>query len=128
MRRLPKYVRVVYRGIPHVLDLVVCRYALVTCQVEGELESMESLAAKVNVSRSTASRFFSGRQTSLTVTLKILDALHLTFEEWRPRVWTSRPTRGTWPDACRARVPVRPTGPWLPRAPAKPLRVGAGGA
>lgn len=81
MGRRPKFVRVEYRGIPHVLDLVACRYALVTCQVRGELESMESLAAKVSISRSTASRFISGRPTSLTVTLKILDALHLEFED-----------------------------------------------
>jgi len=42
---------------------------------------MESLATAVGISRSTASRFFSGRQTSLDVTLRILDALGLTFEE-----------------------------------------------
>ena len=42
---------------------------------------MEELADKVGVSRSTASRFFSGRPTSLTVTKRILDALHLKFEE-----------------------------------------------
>jgi hypothetical protein len=35
----------------------------------------------VGISRSTASRFFSGRPTSLAVTLKILEALHLSFEE-----------------------------------------------
>jgi len=40
---------------------------------------MESLAAVCGISRSTASRFFSGRPTSLAVTLKILAALHLKF-------------------------------------------------
>ncbi len=69
-----------YRDVPHRLDLAVCRHALVRCQVRGEVGSIESLAVKVGVSRSTASRFFSGRPTSLTVTLKILDALHLKFE------------------------------------------------
>jgi hypothetical protein len=77
----PREVTVVYRGIPHTFDLLICRHALVQCQVKGELDSMETLAIEVGVSRSTASRFFSGRQTSLAVTLKILDALHLRFED-----------------------------------------------
>jgi transcriptional regulator with XRE-family HTH domain len=42
---------------------------------------MNSLARAVGVSRSTASRFFSGRSTSLAVTLRILQVLRLTFEE-----------------------------------------------
>jgi len=42
---------------------------------------MEQLADKVGVSRSTTSRFFSGRATSLTVTKGILDALHVTFAD-----------------------------------------------
>jgi transcriptional regulator with XRE-family HTH domain len=73
-------VKVWYRGIPYLLDLVQCRRALVGRQVEGDLDSMESLAVAVGISRSTASRFFSGRPTSLAVTLKILGALRLTFE------------------------------------------------
>lgn len=77
----PKRVTVWYRGIPHTLDLERCRRALVWRQVEGELDSMETLAAVIGISRSTASRFFSGRATSLGVTLKILGALRLRFEE-----------------------------------------------
>ena len=77
----PGLVRVFYRGLAYELDLLTCRRALVHCQVIGELDSIESLALKVGVSRSTASRFFSGRPTSLQVTLKFLDALHLRFEE-----------------------------------------------
>ena len=77
----PKEVKVFYRGIAYWLDLTVCRRALVDCQVLGELDSMESLANKVEVSRSTASRFFSGRPTSLAVTIAILKALHLKFED-----------------------------------------------
>ncbi len=42
---------------------------------------MRSLADVVGISPSTASRFFSGRTTSLPVALKILDALHLKFED-----------------------------------------------
>jgi transcriptional regulator with XRE-family HTH domain len=81
MASRPKQVTVWYRGIPYTLDLMVCRRALVDRQVEGRLDSMESLANAVGISRSTASRFFSGRPTSLAVTLKILEALHLTFDE-----------------------------------------------
>ena len=77
----PRQVTVWYRGIPYTLDLVRCRRALVQRQVEGDLDSMGSLASAIGISRSTASRFFSGRQTSLTVTLRLLEALHLKFED-----------------------------------------------
>ena len=70
-----------YRDIAYQLNLVRCRRALVDRQVEGDFDSMESLANEVGVSRSTGSRFFSGRPTSLTVTLRILAALHLRFED-----------------------------------------------
>lgn len=76
-----RHVTVCYRGIPYTLDLALCRRALVRRQVEGELDSIESLAAAVGVSRSTASRFFSGRPTSLAATLKILGVLRLKFED-----------------------------------------------
>jgi hypothetical protein len=77
----PKTVTVFYRGIPYVLDLVRCRRALVDRQVEGGLDSMESLANAVGISRSTASRFFSGKPTSLAVTLKILEVLKCMFDD-----------------------------------------------
>jgi transcriptional regulator with XRE-family HTH domain len=77
----PREVIVWYRGASYVLNLVRCRHALVMRQVEGELDNMNSLAVKVGVSRSTASRFFSGRSTSLAVTLRILATLHLSFED-----------------------------------------------
>ena len=81
MAKRPRRVTVWYSGIPYSLDLVKCRRALVDCQVRGELDGMESLAKTVGISRSTASRFFSGRPTSLAVTKRILDALHLKFED-----------------------------------------------
>jgi hypothetical protein len=49
-----------YRGLPYRLDLARCRRALIHRQVAGELDSMESLAQAVGISRSTVSRFFSG--------------------------------------------------------------------
>lgn len=77
----PWRVRVWYRGIPYTLDLVRCRRALVEQHIAVGLDSVQSLANAVGVSRSTASRFFSGRQTSLTVTLRILAALCLRFDD-----------------------------------------------
>ncbi len=77
----PRSVIVFYRGLAYELDLQKCRRALVQRQVDGELDSMESLAQAVGISRSTASRYFSGRPTSLTVTLKILAKLGLAFED-----------------------------------------------
>ncbi len=77
----PKSTTVTYRGMPYRLDLVVCRRALVDCQVEGEFDNIESLANACGISRSTASRYFSGRSTSLRATLKIVAALHLKFED-----------------------------------------------
>jgi hypothetical protein len=70
-----------YRGMLYELDLVKCRRALVKRQVDGALDSMESLATTCGISRSTARRFFSGRPTSLTVSLQILAELHLRFED-----------------------------------------------
>ncbi len=79
--RRPSEVTVWYRGIPFILDLVRCRRALVGCHIEGKFERMEELADSVGISRSTCSRFFSGRPTSLTVTKKIVAALGLKFED-----------------------------------------------
>ena len=79
--RRPSEVTVWYRGIPFKLDLVKCRRALVGCQIEGKFERMEELADSIKISRSTCSRFFSGRPTSLTVTKKILAGLGLKFDD-----------------------------------------------
>ncbi len=83
MRRLrrPDSVAVWYRDIAYDLNLMKCRRALIERQVEGELSSMEGLAESIGISRSTTSRFFSGRATSLAVTLKILTKLGLKFEQ-----------------------------------------------
>jgi hypothetical protein len=59
----------------------VCQHALVRRQIEGEFDSMEGLAEAVGCSRSTVSRFFSGKRTSLAVALVVLDRLKLTFDE-----------------------------------------------
>jgi len=80
-RQRPSWVIVHYRDTTWKLDLLVCRVALVRRQIDGEFDSMELLAEAVGVSRSTASRFFSGRPTSLRVTLAILKALKLEFDD-----------------------------------------------
>jgi hypothetical protein len=77
----PDHADVQYRGIPHRLDLVRCRRALVHRQVEGTFTTMNDLANFVGRSRSTTTRFFSGRNTSLAVTLSMLAALRLEFAE-----------------------------------------------
>lgn len=68
-----------FRKVPYVVDIPACRKALVRRQVEGELTNMASLAAAANISRSTASRFFSRRSISLAAMLRILAVLRLEF-------------------------------------------------
>jgi AraC-like DNA-binding protein len=70
-----------FDGVGYQMDVMACRYALVRRRVEGEFPSMERLADAVGCSRSTVSRFFGGRQTSLSVALTILGNLKLTFDE-----------------------------------------------
>ena len=79
--RKPRKVVAWYRDTMHCLDLGLCREALVRCQVAGKFDSMEQLAVAVGCSRSTASRFFSGKSLSLRATLAVLDQLGLSFEE-----------------------------------------------
>ncbi len=77
----PRRAIVNFRGIDHEMNVPVLRLALVRCQVAGEFDSMEQLAAAIGISRSTVSRFFAGRATSLTVALAVLDKLKVKFEE-----------------------------------------------
>jgi transcriptional regulator with XRE-family HTH domain len=77
----PSSATLAYRGVPYTLDLTRCRRALVQRQVEGELATMEALAAAAGTSRSTASRFFGGRAVSLDTTLRILSALRVEFND-----------------------------------------------
>jgi hypothetical protein len=80
MRR-PRRRIVNFRGIDHEMNVPVCRLALVRRQVAGDFDSMEGLADSIGRSRSTVSRFFAGRGTSLPVALAVLDKLKLTFEQ-----------------------------------------------
>jgi hypothetical protein len=79
--RQPRRAIVNFRGIDHEMNVEVCRLALVRRQVAGEFDSMEVLADAIGRSRSTVSRFFAGRRTSLPVSLAVLDKLKLKFEQ-----------------------------------------------
>ncbi len=70
-----------YRGVPYRLDLERCSRALAELEIEGELDGMRGLAIAIGVSISTVSRFFSSRLPSMPVMLKILEELHLTFDQ-----------------------------------------------
>jgi hypothetical protein len=70
-----------FEGIAYEMDLRVIRVALVRRQVEGEFHQKGLLAAAAGCSRSTVSRWFAGRQTSVAVVHGLLAKLHLTFDE-----------------------------------------------
>ncbi len=76
-----------FHGVAYEMD----RLALVRRQVEGEFHTVQALADTVGRSRSTASRWFAGRQTSLPVVVAILDKLHLNFDDVYRRCDSSEP-------------------------------------
>jgi transcriptional regulator with XRE-family HTH domain len=80
-RHRPNTVIVEFCGVPHSLDLLACRRALVRHQVEGEFFTLAALGVATGISRSTVSRFFSGRVEYLPTVLKVLAALGLSFDE-----------------------------------------------
>jgi transcriptional regulator with XRE-family HTH domain len=121
MRSRPKYSYVSFRGLPYRIDLVKCRRALVHCQVEGKFGSMEELADEIAISRSTTSRYFSGRSTSLMVTLKILAALGLKFEDVAEPVEDDDEDEPDGPDGAGVRIAPGLDGPGSGTA----LRLGA---
>jgi hypothetical protein len=81
IRKRPQRTIVNFRGIDHEMNVKVCRMALVKRQVAGEFDSMDGLAVAIGRSRSTVSRFFAGRRTSLPVALAVLDKLQLRFDQ-----------------------------------------------
>jgi len=93
MRRalLPRRAVVNFDGVDYEMNVLACRHALVRRRVDGEFHSFQGLADAVGRSRSTVSRFFSGRQTSLLVALTILAKLQLAFGEVYTRCELDRP-------------------------------------
>jgi hypothetical protein len=70
-----------FRGVDHEMNVAMCRLALVQRQVAGDFDSMEGLADAIGRSRSTVSRFFAGRHTSLPVAIAVLNKLKLRFDQ-----------------------------------------------
>jgi DNA-binding XRE family transcriptional regulator len=80
-RTRPRRAIVNFHGIDHEMNMPALRLALVRRQVAGEFHSMEQLADAIGISRSTISRFFAGKPTSLTIAMAVLDKLKVTFED-----------------------------------------------
>jgi transcriptional regulator with XRE-family HTH domain len=81
-RRLrPAQVVVSYDGHRFRLDLATIERAFFRGIVAGKYSDREALAKACGISRSTVSRFFHGRTTSIKVTLAILRELGLDFDD-----------------------------------------------
>src|SRR5215469_6295368 len=72
---------VTFEGVKYEMDRYALRVALVRRQVQGEFHTKEELADSIGCSRSTISRYLSGRIVSLAVTLRVLEKLHLRFDD-----------------------------------------------
>src|SRR6266498_2913959 len=71
-----------YNGVSYLRNLSLCRRALTHRQVEGEfLGGMTELAQAAGCSRSTVTHLLSGRNLSMEMTIKLLAALKLRFED-----------------------------------------------
>ena len=76
----PRWAIVNFEHRPYVLDLDAMRRAIVRGQLAGKFGHRDELAAKAEVSRSSLSRCVMGRTTSLALTVRILNCLHLEFD------------------------------------------------
>jgi transcriptional regulator with XRE-family HTH domain len=70
---------VMWRGSRYEIDVARCNRAMVHLQVEGVLDSLEDLAKLAGVSRSTTSRFMSGKGGGPATVRVILRVLRLEF-------------------------------------------------
>src|SRR5215831_15127434 len=80
-RRRPDWAIVSFKSLPYVLHVRALRRALIARAVDNEFSTIGELADRARVSRSTVSRFFAGRSTSLEVAFAILRELELAFED-----------------------------------------------
>jgi transcriptional regulator with XRE-family HTH domain len=80
-RRRPAQVVVSYDGHRFRLDLTTIEQAFFRGIVAGRYSDREALARACGISRSTVSRFFHSRTTSIKVTLAILRELGLDFDD-----------------------------------------------
>ncbi len=81
MNGRPQRVVVTFNGIDYEMDLAAVRLALTRRQIEGEFHRKEELSVAVGRSRSTVSRWFAGKSTSLPVALALLEKLELSFDD-----------------------------------------------
>jgi transcriptional regulator with XRE-family HTH domain len=80
-RGRPEWALVHYKDEPYALYLRALRQGLLARAVAAESSKIAELAEGIGISRSTLSRFLSGRSTSIDVTLAILKELRLKFED-----------------------------------------------
>jgi hypothetical protein len=80
-RRRPASAVQVFDGNLHRLDMVTIESAFFRKVIEGTYGCREDLAKAAGCSRSTVSRFFAGKNVSIKVTLAILAALDLRFDD-----------------------------------------------
>ena len=80
-RRRPASVIMAFSGHPHRVDLAAIERGFFAHVVAGKYDSREDIAKAIGRSRSTVSRFFGGRNTSIRVFLDILTELGLKFED-----------------------------------------------
>ncbi len=80
-RRRPATVTLAFGGNPHRVDLAAFERAFFAGVVAGKYNAREDIAKAIGRSRSTVSRFFAGRSTSIRVFLAILNELELSFED-----------------------------------------------
>ena|SRR5215831_2265305 len=80
-RRRPASVTMEFGGHPHRVDLARIERAFFAQVVAGKYDSREDIAKAIDRSRSTVSRFFAGRNTSVRVFREIVNELGLQFED-----------------------------------------------
>jgi hypothetical protein len=70
-----------FKGFPHVLCLRALRRALLARAIVKDFGTTAELATRIGASRSTVSRLFGGRTTSIGVAVAALTELKLDFED-----------------------------------------------
>jgi hypothetical protein len=80
-RRRPESAIYWFDGNPYRVDLATIHRAMFAGIVAGKYKSLQHFADTVSRSRSTVSRFFTGRGVGLPVFLETLTELNLRFED-----------------------------------------------
>src|SRR5215831_7271703 len=80
-RQRPASVILAFGGHPHRVDLAAIERGFFAQVVAGKYDSREDIAKAIGRSRSTVSRLFGGRSTSVRVFLEVVNELGLMFED-----------------------------------------------